>query len=220
MARDPKYDGLGCEGYVTFKSALTRGTDEGKPVKVSADKTVALCANNDNFMGIVKTIEQASDKAAGVQITGLVEVGYSGSAPVVNDANGGWNFLVADGAGKVKVAALPNVVDSIVTKSVTVNAGQTSGSSADDAALVGASVVGIVPAGNQDQFVDNVTVNGSGAVTVTLGAAATANNVFTVTLEKATVGDLTETSWPNRYLVVDVDETNSKCTIMLPGGLG
>lgn len=67
---------------------------------------------------------------------------------------------------------------SFVTKTVTVTAGQTSGTVA---VVAGSTVLGCYPAGNQDQFVDNVAVAGT-VLTVTLAAAATANNVFKVTV--------------------------------------
>ncbi|MFJ6416479.1 hypothetical protein [Paeniglutamicibacter sp. NPDC091659] len=45
----------------------------------------------------------------------------------------------------------------------------------------GAHILGILPAGNQDQFVDNV-LEADGTITVTLAAAATAENTFNVTV--------------------------------------
>jgi hypothetical protein len=68
------------------------------------------------------------------------------------------------------------------TVAVTVTTGNPSGASGNDADLVGGEIIGIVPTGNQDQFVDNVTIDGNGAVTVTLAAAATADNTFKVTV--------------------------------------
>ena len=71
--------------------------------------------------------------------------------------------------------------------SVTVLATATSWASSADAELVWGKVIGIVPAGNQDQFVDNVVLTSSTwVVTVTLAAAATADNVFKVTVARAT----------------------------------
>ena len=67
---------------------------------------------------------------------------------------------------------------------VTVAASATSGSSAADSDLVGGEILGIYPAGNQDQFVDNVVLNSNGSVTVTLAAAATADNTFNVVVLK------------------------------------
>jgi len=67
---------------------------------------------------------------------------------------------------------------------VTVASGATSGSSAADSELVGGEILGIYPAGNQDQFVDNVTLNSDGSITVTLAAAATDDNTFKVVVLK------------------------------------
>ena len=67
---------------------------------------------------------------------------------------------------------------------VTVAAGATSGSSAADSELIGGEILGFYPAGNQDQFVVNVVLNPDGSVTVTLAAAATADNVFNVVVLK------------------------------------
>lgn len=89
----------------TFLSALTRGTDEGKVVKESANKTVALCSAGDNFIGVVKTIDKA-DKAAVVQIRGFVTLSYTGTDPSL-----GYQALEADGNGGVQVVATPAVGD-------------------------------------------------------------------------------------------------------------
>jgi len=71
MARSVGFEGIGAGALVYFKSALTRGTDENKLVKVSADETVALCADGEDVYGIVRVID-AKDKLAGVQINGIV----------------------------------------------------------------------------------------------------------------------------------------------------
>lgn len=68
---------------------------------------------------------------------------------------------------------------------VTVNAAAAAGSSAADTELEGGSIMGIIPTGNQDQFVDDVTIAANGAVTVTLAANATANNTFLVMVWRA-----------------------------------
>lgn len=101
MARSPKFDGIYCDGYVTFKSALTRGTDENKVCKISAAGTVALCNANDQFYGVVKVIS-ANDKAASVQEHGYVTVTGTGISV-------GYQPLVADGSGGVKLVASPAV---------------------------------------------------------------------------------------------------------------
>jgi len=66
------------------------------------------------------------------------------------------------------------------TVAVTVAAGATSGSSAADADLEGGAIVGYYPTGNQDQLVDSIVLNADGSVTITLAAAATADNTFNV----------------------------------------
>ena len=66
----------------------------------------------------------------------------------------------------------------IETVTVTVLATATSGSAT---AKLGRTIIGVYPSGNQDQFIDNVAISGT-TVTITLAAAATANNVFTVVL--------------------------------------
>ncbi|WP_425005759.1 hypothetical protein [Mycolicibacterium sp. S3B2] len=67
---------------------------------------------------------------------------------------------------------------SFVTKTVTVTAGQSSGTAT---VVAGSVVVGFYPSGNQDQFVDNVAIGGT-TLTVTLAANATANDTYKVTV--------------------------------------
>ena len=81
------------------------------------------------------------------------------------------------------------IADAAVTKTklsyevvaVTVAAAATSGTGT---ATTGSIILGYYPTGNQDQLVDNVAIAGT-TVTVTLAAAATANNTFNVVLLKA-----------------------------------
>lgn len=65
--------------------------------------------------------------------------------------------------------------------SVTVSAGQTSGTGV---ATSGSIIIGWRPTGNNDQFVDNIAISGT-TVTITLAAAATADNTFVVILIKS-----------------------------------
>jgi hypothetical protein len=74
-ARGVSFEGIGFTGLVSFKSALVKGTDEDKLVKVSANDTVALCAENDPFIGVVRVID-AFDGLAGVQIDGFVTMDF------------------------------------------------------------------------------------------------------------------------------------------------
>ncbi len=73
---------------------------------------------------------------------------------------------------------------------ITVLAAATSGANSADVELIGGKILGTVPTGNQDQFIDNVTLSALGLVTVTLGTAATADNTFNVTVARATGNDV------------------------------
>lgn len=77
------------------------------------------------------------------------------------------------------------VEDKLKLVAVNVSTGNSNGSSNADSTLVGATPIGIVPTGNQDQLVDNVSVGSDGKVTVTLAANATAQNTFNVLVQKA-----------------------------------
>lgn len=68
---------------------------------------------------------------------------------------------------------------------VNVNAASATGSSAAAPALVGGTLTSCRSSGNQDQFMDNVVLNGDGSITITLAAAATAQNNFICTVIKA-----------------------------------
>jgi len=192
---------IGKDGLYTFLSALTRGTDEDKVVKISDNDTVALVTAGENFAGVVRTISQA-DSLAGVQMDDWAEVSFThGAEPSV-----GWNYLVGGTtAGTVKVPTYP----LIKPVNITVSSGQTSGASEADTELVGGTIIGIVPTGNQDQLVDNIALGTDGSVTVTLASAATADNTFTVSVLKAPAKQA------KKYLVSKVDATNHKCVIWL-----
>ena len=80
---------------VTFQAS---SADAGKPVTMEANNTVTTAAGGTAPVGIL--LNQRSGHGA-VQIRGYVQVSYSGSA-----APGlGWNSLVADGSGGLRLAA-------------------------------------------------------------------------------------------------------------------
>lgn len=79
-----------------------------------------------------------------------------------------WEALAAKGAAVG--------TNKIVTRTVTVNAGAGSGTTTVIASSV---ILGIYPAGNQDQYVDNVAISTT-TLTVTLAANATATNTYKV----------------------------------------
>lgn len=91
---------------------------------------------------------------------------------------------VAGTSGKKQRVALETLAakgavvgtNKIETKTVTVAASATSGTAT---VVAGSVILGIYPAGNQDQFVDNVAISTT-TLTVTLAAAATADNTYKV----------------------------------------
>jgi len=94
-----KFDGIG-EELVTFKhSTLTEGTHENYPVAVSANDTVSAPSDGDVFEGVVQMIDD-NNNVCSVQIKGFVTIDYTGTAPTV-----GWDTLVSNGAGGVKIAS-------------------------------------------------------------------------------------------------------------------
>ena len=84
--------------------------------------------------------------------------------------------VVSIGAAKVAQSQL-----AYETASVTVLAAATTGTAT---VTLGDIVLGYYPTSNQDQFVASIAIS-STTLTITLGAAATADNVFTVVMLKA-----------------------------------
>ena len=80
---------------------------------------------------------------------------------------------------------LSKVETEFVVVAVNVSTSNGNGSSAADSTLVGATPVGIVPTGNQDQLVDNIEILEDGKVKVTLAENAIAQNTFNVLVQKA-----------------------------------
>jgi len=82
-------------------SSLTYGTDEGKPVAVSDNKTAGLCSAEDPFYGVIESISE-DNAVCVVKNHGIVTIIYTGTAPGLN-----YIELVADGAGGVKTPTTP-----------------------------------------------------------------------------------------------------------------
>lgn len=96
-ARVNSHKGLLFGNVVPFiQSTLTGGTDEGKPVEITAAKTVALCSSDgDAIHGFITSIGAG---ICSVQLKGFIETAYSGfQNPVI-----GREYLCSDGAGKVR----------------------------------------------------------------------------------------------------------------------
>ena len=83
-------------------------------------------------------------------------------------------------AAKIAAGAVTKAKIGYKSVAITVAADATSGSSAADSELVGGEIMGYYSTGNQDQLVDNVVLGANGAITITLAAAATADNTFKV----------------------------------------
>lgn len=86
MARFVAQPNVGENTIVTYKAAAaTTDADVGKPVKLSATDTVALCADGDDIYGFITSIEPATadgKKIVGVQISGRIWVELDGAAAV------------------------------------------------------------------------------------------------------------------------------------------
>lgn len=80
-------------------TGIEKGRDEWKPVKVSENKTVSLCSADEDFRGVVDTVDYDGG-ACGVKEYGYVTVTYSETAPELGESVG----LVADGLGGVKAS--------------------------------------------------------------------------------------------------------------------
>ncbi|PJZ43667.1 hypothetical protein [Leptospira brenneri] len=82
---------------VTLKQSTLTQADVGKALKVTANKTVGLAANNDVPFGQLSSVESG---IAAVKVAGVLEFEYSGTAPTL-----GLITVQSDAAGKLKVAA-------------------------------------------------------------------------------------------------------------------
>ena len=88
------YEGI---GQVTATFAAGKDIEPGMAVAITANGTVGLGADGGKLCGVVLT---AHNGMAAVQIGGMVEVAYTGTAPTV-----GWSALALNGAGAVKTAS-------------------------------------------------------------------------------------------------------------------
>ncbi|MFZ2948224.1 MAG: hypothetical protein WA003_01950, partial [Desulfuromonadaceae bacterium] len=86
----------------TFLAAVgIVAADKGKVCKPSANGTVDVCAAEDNFNGVIDTVDlDGRMNAVGVQVRGYVE-----DLPYTGAPNVGLQELVANGAGGVKPPA-------------------------------------------------------------------------------------------------------------------
>lgn len=98
MAFGISYDGLLQHDTISMKqSNLVKDQHEGRLLKVTANDTVGLTVDNDNFIGVCRTVEKG---LCGVGLSGVVEIAYTGTAPSLGRAR-----LISNNTGGVKVGA-------------------------------------------------------------------------------------------------------------------
>ncbi|MDI7213785.1 hypothetical protein [Leptospira santarosai] len=95
-AFDVGYRGIIEPKTITVKHQSLTKADEGKPVKISANMEVVLCADGDSPVGQIVSVDEKK-KVLGLQVSGVFEYAYSGSDPVPGFLN-----IQGDGAGKIK----------------------------------------------------------------------------------------------------------------------
>ena len=83
-------------GQVAATFAAAEGIEAGMAVALTADSTIGMGKGGDAPCGKVLSVKNGM---AAVQISGMMGVGYSGSAPAI-----GMNTIAVDGSGKIKTA--------------------------------------------------------------------------------------------------------------------
>ena len=115
MSFEINHRGIGRDISLTMQgTGIVVGTDEDKPGKISANNTLTLAADNDQFIGTIGHIEK--DLMTTLDPEGVFELPYTGAAPTVGVVK-----IVCNGAGGVKVDAV-NGLPVLVTKVDTVGA--------------------------------------------------------------------------------------------------
>lgn len=107
------YDSIG-QWCATFACA---DVTENTVVKLSANGTVAACADGDAFCGTVCSVSHEGD-ACSVALGGMITVPYTGTAPAVGYAGlsaDGTGGVKADSAGRSRLVADVNEADKTVT---------------------------------------------------------------------------------------------------------
>ena len=84
-------------GQVAATFAANEGIEAGMAVTLTADSTVGTGKAGNAPCGKVLSIKNGM---AAVQISGMMQVGYSGTAPAI-----GMGTIAVDGSGKIKTTA-------------------------------------------------------------------------------------------------------------------
>ncbi|MBE7439116.1 MAG: hypothetical protein HS115_11715 [Spirochaetales bacterium] len=142
---------------VTFKHSGLTTADLKKPVKITANDTVALCSDGNAIDGILINVEA---DVCGVLISGDVTLEYSGSAPDL-----GACALLAAAAGKIKKFATAALTAGYQAWGFTeAKTGASASGLANDTTTYGAIIV-------IDGVAKEVSIVGSAAQTLTTVAA-------------------------------------------------
>jgi len=88
----------------TYRAAVAiNDNDLGKPVKLSAADTVALCAAGEEIYGFIDSVEEGTDggdRIVGVVVEGRARVTLSGSAAVGTLVEGATNTAAGSAIGQ------------------------------------------------------------------------------------------------------------------------
>ncbi len=176
--------------------ALADGSVTTTKIAANAVTTAKIAANAVTNAQIANTTIGTGQIADGAVTTAKIAANAVTEAQMaaasigtaeLKDANVTSGKLASGAVTAAAVAANAIVAPGIKMASVavTVAASATTGSSSADSTLVGATILGFYPTTNQDQRVKSVVLNADGSITITLLAAATADNVFNVVCVKA-----------------------------------
>jgi len=190
---------------ISFEAAEDLSNDQYRFVTLdtTSEKVRRPDSDGEYSIGILQNAPTAGEAAvvriigiSKLQVNAALAVGTYVKPEYVDAADAGKGADAGGNYARGKLLEASSAEDDLVScllvdgksaykaVTVTVSAGATSGSSAADSALTGGEVLGVYPAGNQDQFIDNVALNADGSITVTLAAAATADNTFKVVVAK------------------------------------
>lgn len=94
-------------GQVVATFAASDEVQPGMAVALTGDSTVGLGKAGDAPCGMALSVKNGM---AAVQVSGMVKVGYSGTAPAV-----GMGIIAGDGAGKIKTVTTGGINCLIVS---------------------------------------------------------------------------------------------------------